>query len=128
MAITMKPNILEWCEGRRDLIRTGNDTPLKRKSVPESRNNRCNASNHHRSGVGEVGMLRSEIEISREILMEAKSYKKLKATSTTSCKHSKGELIYEEVGMVHSSVEVPVMGHRAKEPYLVDVNREKKDM
>jgi len=110
------------------LIRTGNDTPLKKKSVLEFRNNRCNASNHHRSGVGEVGMPRSEIETNREILMEAKSHIKLDATDTTSCKHSESVLFYKEVGMAHSSVDVSVMEHRTKGSYLVDVNREEKDM
>jgi len=100
----------------------------KIRGILEFRNNRYYVSHYHRSGVGEVGMLRSEIETSREILMEAKSHIKLDATDTTSCKHSESVLFYKEVGMAHSSADVSVIEHRTKQPYLIDVNREEKDM
>ena len=124
----MKLNILEWCESRRNLIRLGNDLPSATRCVPESKNNRCYASSYHHSGVGEVGMLRSVIETSREILTDAEINEAIKATRITSCYHSKDASVCEEVGMAHSSVDAPVMGCGAKEPYLVDVNREVKWM
>jgi len=76
-------------------------------------------------------MLRSEIETSREILIDTSSPFRngsVEITHTTSCLNSKGVLVGKEVGGVYSSVDVPVMGYGAKRPYLVDVNREGKDM
>ena len=125
-ARTTKPSILEWCEGRRDLIRSGNDPLELIKRVPESRNNGSNASNHHRSGVGEVGMLGSEIETSREIPVNAEGESRGKVHHKSQTRQ--GCSVHGEVGMVRSSVDAPVMGCRAKGSYLVDVNREEKDM
>jgi hypothetical protein len=71
-------------------------------------------------------MRRSDIETSREILINAESGKPEKATCITSY-NGKGALVHQEVGGVHSSVDGFVMKHGAKEPYLVDVNREVKE-
>jgi hypothetical protein len=56
-------------------------------------------------------MQRSDIETSREILRS----------------RGNGAAGYQEVGVAHSSVETSVMESGAKEPYLVDVNREAKE-
>jgi len=73
-----------------------------------------------------VGMLRSDIETNREILMNAEAGEPAKATRITSC-YGKGALVHQEVGGAHSSDDGFVMKHGAKEPYLVDVNREAKE-
>ena len=96
----------------------GNDASLKEGSVPESKNNRCIESSHHHGGVREVGMLRSVIEKSREILADAKINEAIKVTGNPSCRNSKGALVSEEVGVVRSSDEVSVMENGAKGPYL----------
>ena len=67
-------------------------------------------------------MLRSVIETSREIPISVKRMHDSNTTNDTS--FDKVSLAYEEVGVAHSSDEAPVMGSRAKEPYLVDVNSE----
>jgi hypothetical protein len=61
-------------------------------------------------------MLRNVIETSREILISANGLHKPEATGVTSS-------LNENI-MAHSSVEDSVMEIGAKEPYLVDVNRE----
>lgn len=68
-------------------------------------------------------MLRSVIEISREILIGANSLHKLEATDVTSSLNE-SMMAGKEVGVAHSSVDDSVMEFGAKEPYLVDVNRE----
>lgn len=68
-------------------------------------------------------MLRNVIETNREILTDVSLMKVSKTTHTASpC--DKSAAVYEEVGVAHSSVETSVMERGAKEPYLVDVNRE----
>jgi hypothetical protein len=63
------------------------------------------------------------IETNREILTYGKNSKEDKPTHTTNpC--DKSVLVCEEAGMAHSSVEDSVKEIGAKEPYLVDVNRE----
>ncbi len=109
----------------------GNDTSLSslsKESVPESKNNRQYVSSHHHGGVREVGMLRSVIDITREILIDAEINEAIKATRITSCDYSKNTLVDEEVGGANKSVDGFVMKLGAKKPYLVDVNRERKDM
>ncbi len=109
----------------------GNDTPFAQKverSIPESKNNRQYVSSHHHGGVREVGMLRSVIDITREILIDAEINEAIKATRITSCDNSKNAMVGEEVGGANKSVDGFVMKLGAKKPYLVDVNRERKDM
>lgn len=69
-------------------------------------------------------MLRNVMETSMEILTDAEINEAIKATRITSYVHGKGVLVGEEVGMARSSDDAPVMGSGAKEPYLVEVNRE----
>lgn len=123
----MKLNPWSGGESRRDRISLGNDMSSETRSVSESKNNRYDASNHRHGGVGGVGMLRSMIETSREILRDAEVRVAVRATRTAS-PSDKGALVCEEVGVAHSSVNAPVMGSGAKEPYLVDVNREGKEV
>jgi hypothetical protein len=59
-----------------------------------------------------VGMLGSDMETSRDILK--------------SCREDAGG--GQEVGVAHSSEEASVMERGAKGPYLVDVDREAKDV
>ena len=92
--ITMKLNPWSGGESRRDWIRLGNDTSSETRSVPESKNNRYDASNHRHGGVGGVGMLRSMIETNREILMGAEVNKVAEATDITSPR-DKGVLVCE---------------------------------
>ncbi len=76
-------------------------------------------------------MLRSVIETNREILADVSRLSRngeLETTHIASCRSSKGVWICEEVGGAHSSDEGFVIKHGAKEPYLVEVNREGKDM
>lgn len=121
----MKLNLWSGGESRRGWIRLGNDMPGATRCVPESKNNRYNASIHRHGGVCGVGMLRSMIETSREILRDAETNKTVRATCVTSpLPLGKGVLVCEEVGVVHSSEDALVMSSGAKEPYLVDVNRE----
>lgn len=124
----MKLILLTPGESRRGWMTLGKGSSLLERDAPESNNNRCIESSHRHGGVREVGMLRSVIEKSREILTGAESSKMIKATRITSCKNSKGVLVSEEVGVARSSVDASVMGGGAKEPHLVDVNREGKDM
>lgn len=124
-ATTMKLSLSDYGESRWGWIRLGNDALFLKRSggVPESKNNRCYASSHRHGGVGGVGMLRSVIETNREILTDVEINEAIKTTRTTSpC--DKGVVVCEEVGVAHSSVDASVMECRAKEPYLVDVNRE----
>ena len=72
-------------------------------------------------------MLRSVIETSREILIDAKINKATKATHIAS-PSDKNVMLHEEVGVANMSDDAPVMGCGAKEPYLVDVNREETDV
>ena len=127
----MKRNNSRTCERRRDWIRLGKDSSSRARRVSESKNNWCYASSHRHGGVCGVGMLRSVIETSREILIDILSPFRNESCETThiaSCYNSKGVMVGKEVGGVYSSVDVPVMGYGAKRPYLVDVNRERKDM
>ncbi|MCF6314077.1 MAG: hypothetical protein L3J39_16640 [Verrucomicrobiales bacterium] len=127
----MKPILLTPGEGRRGWMKLGNDASLLKRSVPESKNNRCYVSSHRHGGVREVGMLRSVIETSREVLADALSPSgngEPEATHIASCRNSKGVRVCEEVGGGRSSDDGFVMKHGAKEPYLVEVNREGKDM
>jgi hypothetical protein len=131
MLYTMKLNLLTPDESRWDWMNLGNDASLtltSEGSIPESKSNRCYVSSHRHGGVRGVGMLRSVIDIIREILIDAEIGKTIKATHIASCHNSKGVMVGKEVGGVYSSVDVPVMGYGAKRPYLVDVNRERKDM
>jgi hypothetical protein len=128
MLYTMKLSLLTPDESRRDWMKLGNDASLREGSVRESKNNRCYVSSHHHGGVREVGMLRSVIETSREILTDAEINEAIKATGISSCQNSKGVMVDEEVGVARSSVDAPVMGSGAKGPYLVDVNREGRDV
>ena len=109
---TMKPSLWVMGEGRRNVIRLGNDTLSSTqggRSVPESRNNGCYASRYRHGGVSGVGMWRSEAGKRRGILIcDVQASRK-------------------EAGKVHSSVEALVMRRGAKEPYLVAVNRRVKD-
>lgn len=123
---TMKQSYLVFSECRWDWIRLGNGGSTKGGYIRESKNNGCYASNHRHGGVCEVGMLRSVIETSREILISV--VRKHDPNTTSGTSFDEAILAYEEVGVAHSSVEAPVMGRRAKEPYLVDVNREAKEM
>ncbi len=112
-------------------MKLGNDASLSEGSVPESKNNRSYVSSHRHGGVREVGMPRSVIETSREILADISllpSNGAHEITHIASCRNSEGVRVCEEVGGVHSSDDGFVMKHGAKEPYLVGVNREGKDM
>jgi len=76
-------------------------------------------------------MLRSVIETSREILAVVKVGETSKTLRIASYQNSEYVWDCEEVGGVHISDEASVMDCGAKEPYLVDVNREvkyRKDM
>ncbi len=73
-----------------------------------------------------VGMQRSDIETSREILMNVLAGEPAETTRISS-HYGKGVLVYQEVGVAHSSAETSVMERGAKGPYLVDVNREAKE-
>ena len=103
----MKQSISRQYECRRNWIRLGNGASTESRSVRESKNNRCNASNYCHGGVYEVGMLRSDTETRRDILMNAEERHLSEATNYTSL--GKVDLIDEEVGGVHSSVETSVM-------------------
>ncbi len=103
----------------------GNDASLSERSVPESKNNRQYVSSHHHGGVREVGMLRSVIDITREILIDAEINEAIEATRITSCDNSKNVMVGEEVGGANKSVDNLCNEDGAKKPYLVDVNREK---
>ena len=86
---------------------------------------------YRHGGVGVVGMLGSEIEISREILTDAESKEAGNATRITSG-FREGVLVRQEVGVAHSSASPEREGDScnergAKGPYLVDVNREAKE-
>lgn len=106
---SMKLNLWELGENRWGWIRLGNGASAKSRSVRESKNNRCHVSNYHYGGVSGVRMWRSVIETKRE-----------NPTQTPELRR--------EVGEVHSSDDSPVMGGGAKEPYLVAVNSEAKEM
>jgi hypothetical protein len=71
-------------------------------------------------------MLRSVIETSREILAVVAVSKMSKTPCMTSYQNSEDAGDCKEVGGVHSSDDGFVMKLGAKEPYLVDVNREVK--
>ena len=79
-------------------------------------------------------MLRSVIETSREVLIGVRfvfltsSRMAGETTTVTSYQNSKRRSVNEEVGVAHSSDDGFVMKHGAKEPYLVDANREGKDV
>ena len=132
---TMKLILLTGGESRRGWTRLGNDTVLYENGVPESKNNRCYASFHRHGGVCGVGMLRSVIETSGEILIIGITAKPLYPagvealkSDVTSYQNSERIRDDEEVGGVHNSVDDFVMKFGAKEPYLVDANREGKDV
>jgi hypothetical protein len=125
---TMKLSILARCESRRDSVRIGNDFLQQKEGVSESKYNRCYAPSYRHSGVGGVGMLRSVIETNREILTAFEVNETTKTSRVASYGNSECMGNCKEVGGVHSSVDVSVMECGAKEPYLVDVNRERKDM
>ena len=120
---TMKLNLLARGESRRGWIRLGNGASISGGRASESKNNKCYASSYRHGGVGGVRMLRSVIETSREILIDAKVNKATKATHIAS-PSDKNVMLHEEVGVANMSDDAPVMGCGAKEPYLVDVNRE----
>jgi hypothetical protein len=129
--IPMKLILLTPGESRRGWMKLGNDASLSERRISESKNNRHHVSSHRHGGVREVGMLRSVIETSRENLTDTPSFPRngrQGKTHNSSCRTSKSVLVCEEVGGVHSSDEGFVMKHGAKEPYLVEVNRERKDM
>jgi len=105
----MKLILLTPGESRRGWMTLGKGSSLLERDAPVSKNNRCIESSHRHGGVREVGMLRSVIEKSREILTGAKKSKKIEATRITSCKHSKGVLVSEEVGVARSSEDASVM-------------------
>ena len=73
-------------------------------------------------------MLRSIIVTNREILTTVEVNEATKTSCVTSYRNSEYIGNCEEVGGVHSSVDDLVMRFGAKGPYLVDVNRERKDM
>ncbi len=125
---TMKPILLTPGEGRRGWIRLGNDAAGNPSSVSESKENRCYVSSHRHGGVRGVGMLRSVIEKSREILAAVFPRQKGGTPHVASYQNSEDMRSCKEVGRVYSSVDDFVMKFGAKEPYLVDVNREAKDM
>jgi len=131
---TMKLIPLSEGESRRGWIRLGNDSPSAWRRVPESKNNRCYTSSHRHGGVCGVGMLRSVIETSREILIGVRfvfltsSRMAGETTTVTSYQNSKRRSVNEEVGVAHSSDDGFVMKLGAKEPYLVGANREGKDV
>lgn len=126
-ATPMKLSLSDYGESRWGWIRLGKDAPVINRSVPESKNNRYDASSQHHGGVGGVGMLRNGIETNREILTDGMNSKEVKPTHATS-HPDKSVLVCEEVGGVHSSDDGFVMKLGAKGPYLVDVNREGKDV
>lgn len=105
----MKLNPWDTDENRWGWIRLGNGTSAESRRVKESKNNRYHISNYHHGGVNGVRMWRSVIETKREIPTQAPELRR-------------------EVGEVHSSDDSPVMGGGVKEPYLVAVNREAKEM
>jgi len=105
---TMKQSYLVFSECRWGWIRLGNGASTQGRSAREPKNNRCYVSNYRHGGVYGVGMLRSVIETSREILMSADGLHKLEATDATSSLN-KGMLAGEEVGVAHSSVDGFVM-------------------
>ena len=123
----MKLNPWSGGESRRDWIRLGNDTSSETRSVPESKNNRYDASNHRHGGVGGVGMLRRVMKLRGEILKCAYRIYSYEQQASQAYK-GKGVLALEEVGEARSSVEALVMRCGAKEPYFGDVNREAKDV
>jgi hypothetical protein len=125
----MKLSLLTLGESRRGWMKLGNDTisqPSATRRVPESKNNRYDVSSHRHGGVREVGMLRSVIETSREILAVVAVRKMSKTPRMTSYQNREDAGDCKEVGGVHSSDDGFVMKLGAKEPYLVDVNREVK--
>jgi hypothetical protein len=111
----------------------GNGKSLKEGEAPEAKNNRCIESSHRHGGVREVGMLRNVIATISEILIDAKRAEREseanKATRIASCfstarvrwsvRKSEGHVVVL-IGFV--------MKQGARAPYLVDVNREGKDM
>ncbi|MDB9741537.1 hypothetical protein OAB00_01645 [Akkermansiaceae bacterium] len=64
------------------------------------------------------------MDITREILIDAKINGAIKATRITSCNHSESAMVGEEVGGANKSVDSFCNENGAKKPYLVDVNRE----
>ena len=124
---TMKPIPWDRGEGRWDEIRLGIGASSLRRSVLESKDNRCNASHHHHGGVGGVGMLRRVMKLRGEILKCAYRIYSYEQQASQAYK-GKGVLALEEVGEARSSEEALVMRCGAKEPYFGDVNREAKDM
>ena len=114
--LTTKLSFYDVSESRRVWVRLGNNASANCRSIPESKNNRYDAPKHHCGGVCGVGMLRSEIETSREILMSAKEEHYSKATTHTSLTKDKVSLAYEEVGGVHKSVKSFVMKEEQRSP------------
>ena len=124
---SMKP--IPWVrgEGRWDEIRFGIGASSLRRSVLESKDNRCNASHHHHGGVCGVGMLRRVMKLRGEILKCAYRIYPMSNRHPKLTK-ARGVLALEEVGEARSSEEALVMRCGAKEPYFGEVNREAKDV
>ena len=68
---TMKLTYWLARESRRDRVRLGISSSLKKRRVLETKDNRCYAPDHRHGGVCVVGMLGSDSETSREILVGA---------------------------------------------------------
>ncbi len=64
-------------------------------------------------------MLRSVIDITREILIDAEINEAIKATRMASCNNSKDVMVGEEVGGASKSVDNLCNEDGAKKPYLV---------
>jgi len=100
---TMKLTYWLARESRWGQIRIGTNASCNHAgSVPESKDNRCNASVHRHGGVCVVGMLRSGLETSREIHVRAEEWECSEATGVTSVK-SEGILAYGEVWNVRQA-------------------------
>ena len=102
----------------------GKDAFLSKGSVSESKSNKCYVSSHCHGGVCEAGMLRGVIETSREILTGLEISKMTDSSHVTSYRNSENMRNCKEVGGGHNSVDASVLEFGAKEPCLVDVNRE----
>lgn len=129
---SVKPSYSRYSEGWQEWLKTSKGRIAVSGAVGESGDNSYHVSIHHHGGVSGDGMFGSNMEISREILTDAEPKEAGEATCITSCQNSKGVLVCQEVGVAHSSARPArerssCKGSGAKEPYLVNVNREAKE-